>query len=64
MYRLIFLFLMTVLVSGCFAVVDNQGDVSRVKSFIITEDEALDLLDEVEAKDPSEKKEITFFKGK
>ena len=54
--------LLVVFVCGCFAIVDNQEEVSNVKTFLITDDETLDLLDKVEAKNPEEKHEIKLFK--
>ncbi len=62
MFRISLVLFLLVFVSGCFAIVDNQGEVSRVKTFLITDDETLYLLDKVQEKDPDEKHEIRFFK--
>ena len=53
----------SVLVCGCFAIVEHQGEVARVKTFLITDDDTLDLLDRVNAKDPGEKHKVPFFKN-
>ena len=62
MVKIVVLCLAACFMAGCFAIVDNKGEVSNVKTFLITDDEALDLLDKVEAKDPADKREFKFFK--
>jgi hypothetical protein len=63
MLRKALVLFLLIFMSGCFAIVDNQGEVSRVKTFVITDDETLELLDKVENKDSSEKHKVRFFKG-
>jgi hypothetical protein len=62
MIRVSLMVFLVFFVSGCFAIVDHQGEVARVKTFIITDDDTLDLLERVEDKDPSQKHTLPFFK--
>lgn len=64
MCRILVILFAILFINGCVAVVDHQGKVSSVKSFIITDDETLDLLEKADQKSPEDKKEITFFKKK
>jgi hypothetical protein len=58
-----FLILISVLLlNGCVAIVDESSGTRKVKSFIVTSDETLDLLERMDKVDPSQKREIRLFK--
>lgn len=47
MVRFLLLLFAAFLLSGCFAIIDNSGEEKKVRSFIITEKEALDLIQRI-----------------
>jgi len=63
MHKTYMVLIALIFLTGCFAFVENKEGVSRVKSFGITDDEALDLLDKAESIKPVQKKEFRFFHG-
>jgi len=49
---------------SCIAIVDERAEGRKVKSFIISKDEAESLIEQVEDKSSEEKTEIFNFKDK
>jgi len=49
---------------GCFAIVDESSDGRKVKSFMITHDETLDMLRQMDEKEPTSTYELELFKKK
>jgi hypothetical protein len=62
MNKMLLFLLASLVLGGCFAIVDEGSEGRKVKSFIITEEEALDILEKAREKDPFEKYEIKLFK--
>lgn len=52
MKKICFMLSLVIFFCGCFAYVEHKEGVSRIKTFGITDEEALDLLDKAEAKRP------------
>ena len=51
------------LLSGCISFVDDTGEQRRVKSFGITNDEVLDIMNEMDQTPTDEKNEYQVFGG-
>ena len=62
MKKLICLLSLLVFLSGCLAIVDESSQGRKVKSFIITKDETLDLLERIDNK-KVEDKHIIYPRG-
>ncbi len=62
MRKYIYLFAATILFSGCFAIVDNSAEGRKVTSFMVTKDEAIDILDRVDESDPEQTHEIRWIR--
>ncbi|MBN2120293.1 MAG: hypothetical protein JW734_04495 [Candidatus Omnitrophica bacterium] len=61
MKKVLLLFCIALLLGGCFSIVDDTGEHRRVKSFGITNDEVLDMLEEMDTTPDDEKKEYKLF---
>ncbi|MFC1514802.1 hypothetical protein ACFL5X_02765 [Candidatus Omnitrophota bacterium] len=53
----------TLLLSGCVSFVDDSGENRKVKSFLITNDETLDMMEEMDKTPAEEKNEYKLFGG-
>ena len=53
---------LVLLLTGCFAMIEEEPTQTKVKTFIIQEDNALDILEQAEGTPPDEKYEIQIFK--
>ncbi len=59
MLKLISLLLAVFLLSGCVAIVDESAQGRKVKSFLITNDETVDLIDRIN-ETPEEEKTVIY----
>ena len=55
MKKLICLLFASILLCGCFAIVDDSSGERKVKSYIIKNDEATDLIERIDAKKQEDK---------
>jgi hypothetical protein len=46
---------------GCFAIVDDRSETKKVKSFIISKEETLYIMQKADEKKPEEKHQINLF---
>ena len=53
---------LALLFAGCFAMIEEEPTQTKVKTFIIQDDNALDILEQVEGTQTDEKYEIQVFK--
>lgn len=61
--RKIFIFsILALFLYGCIAFVDRSSDERQVKSFLITKDETLNIVDQADEKSPDEKREYKVYK--
>jgi hypothetical protein len=58
----VLLLALVVLFSGCFAMIEEEPTQTKVKTFIIQDDNALDILEQAEGTQSDEKYEIQVFK--
>ena len=63
MKKTVLLLCMTLLFGGCVAYVDDTGQYRRVKSVLITNDEVLDMMEEMDKTPSQEKNEYQVFGG-
>ena len=62
MNRLLLILTLMILLAGCVSIVDESSGTRKVKSFVITSDETLDLLERMDKVDPEDTREIHIFK--